>query len=413
MKNEKRAPVPPFRYGYLLTVDRFIAYCNERGVRTDKKQLEYYDQQNLLVPVAGIYHPVGVYKRVKREDGTFVYMEHDGDPNEKRYYHSEGIGIGAPQYTVNYLGLVAQVRKPDERFSQSEDGYCEDFEPAFRDFTPWKDLAFKNPNFVENEGDLGQPVLLCYSPEQIFPLVEIQSRLKLSVSDGALFRSKKDWVAAGENIKNAFAPNLLSLKSHIQNYYDTLCIYFDAEDLWFKLVSKEREKFNKKMATDPYASEITKADLDARVRTWQQSDKRTLAKKLLKKHGVSEDQLRKMAELFIYPAFFKDPNIEIWEVYRERIPLYWIQKQKGVARLCEDFYRVAERLLWLLSEAERKSTTLKDYYQTRSIRFMESCVVCGTGFNRTKVGGRKQVTCGSKNCVNKNRNLGKQEKRLK
>lgn len=407
MKDEKRAPAPPLRYGYLLTADGFIRHCKERGVRTDRKQLEYYDRQNLLVPVVGIYHPVGVYKGKKREDGTLVYTEHGGDPNEKRYYHSEGISIGAPQYTYRYFGLVAQARKPDGRLSKNPNSYCDDFCPASQAFIPWEELAFKSHDFVENKSDLGKPVLFCYSPEQIFPLVEIQHRLSITIKDSGLFRSEESWVKTGKEFERVFTPELASLKSIVQNQYNALSLCHDAEDLWFDLIKEEMEKLER----DPYRSDLTKVDLDARVRAWKKKDKSGAAQKILVKHGVSKDQLRTMAELFIYPAFFKDPNIEIWEVYRQKLPLEWLDKQKGVAKLCDDYYRIAERLLWIFSEVSRKQLGLEDYYRTRSTRFMESCVVCGGGYKPAKKNGKPQVTCGSESCVTANRNMNKRKKR--
>jgi len=54
----------------LLTADRFIKYCKERGVKTSEEQLERFEELRLFFPVARVRYPIIKRKVEYLEDGV-------------------------------------------------------------------------------------------------------------------------------------------------------------------------------------------------------------------------------------------------------------------------------------------------------------------------------------------------------
>jgi hypothetical protein len=414
MKDEKRAPVPPWREAGLLSLSRFISYCAERGIKTNKDQLEFYDRMNLLTPAVIVFHPFGEFMKIQNEEGKDVFVEHDGS-KQAVYYHSGGVGFHGKSYSYRFYGRYAQQVEDDSL------KYYEHFFPAMREYVPWSAYAMKNPDFVTDLSELGTPAEIYYSPEQIFPLIDVQHRYVLAVKDAGLFREQEKWLKLGEECKRIFAPEAELIRPHVEKKYKAIETFYLIDELWFKFIRDKAENFEKqagKYVDGVWKSnELSARDFDAMLALWEKGDKKTEVEKILKAQKVTTADIRSMAELFVYKAFFTDPNIEIFEFYRTSVPLYLVQKQKGAARLCEDYYRIIERLLWALAAFEDQLVTLEDYYRTRGHRFMETCLVCGKAFKPSKNSGRLQRTCADPECVrvskNVNRNKKRQEKRAK
>lgn len=409
MKDEKRAPVPPFRPGGLLSLSRFISYCNERGIRTSKDRLEFYDRMNLLSPAAIVFHPTGKYMKAKSTSGEEVFTEHDGNPSQPTYYHAGGVGFHGQSYSYRFFGRYAQ-RSEDDSLK-----YYDHFSPALRAYAPWSTYALGNPNFVLDHSLLGTPAEIYYSPEQIFPLIDLQKQYSVSVRDAALFGEPEKWIKRGQECERIFGPIAELVRPHVEKKYQAINLFFLIDELWFQFIKNKAEKFQEQ--SGEYvdgawkSNELTARDFESMLTAWEQGDKKAEVNKILQSQNITPTELRSMAELFIIPGFFADPNIEIFEFYRTMVPLHLVQKQKGAARLCEDYYRVAQRLLWALDAFENKLVTLDDYYKTRSQRFMETCAICGKGFKPSKTGGKLQRTCADPECTRASRNAVRNKKR--
>lgn len=367
-----------------MTVSKFCSYCRDHGVSTNKQQLELYDRFNLLAPALIVFYPIGTYQKIHLDDGKEVYRTCRETSRKNIYYHPASIMIQGRIFRKRDLSCDESAGEND-----ALDRY-ETFYPAQNSFKPWRTYSVKNQGFVKTKKELGHPAELYFSPEQIFPLIEIQRSHRM-LADGLIEEVKKE-VAVLQNI--------------IQQDYRAIKMFHLGEDIWLDLIKTKAKIFNDQKEEN----ELSQADFEAMIQAWEERDKKPQIEAMLEEQGVTTHQLRRMAELFVYPGFFCDPNIEIFEYYWTKIPMHLLEKQKGATRLAALHYQLAKRLLWLLDAFEKKLVTLDEYYRTRGHRFMESCVVCGAGFQPSKTGGKPQRTCGNFECVRINRNDNKRKR---
>jgi len=369
MQHRNRAPLPPFREGDLLSVSRFISYCRDHGVRIQKEHLELYDRLNLLTPAVIVFHPIVPFEKVRDDNGKEVYRGTSKERGKNVYYHVGGISFRGETFRYRYFGHEAQKKNDDSL------EYCKTISPAETLFREWKSYSIPNHGFVKTKKELGLPAELYYSPEQILALVEIKQSHRLLLS------------GTSEDIIREVG----FLQTQIEKQYRAIQTYYLGERIWFDLIKEKAKAFDEQAIIDG----LTQNDFEAMMKAWEERDKKSQIEEALTSQTVTSDELRRMAEPFIYKGFQTDPNIEIFEYYWTNVPIHLHKKQKGLVRLADLYYRISKRLLWLLDAFEKNIVTLDEYYRTRGHRFMEICVVCGAGFmpNPKRHGGRKQKTC--------------------
>ncbi|HAU66003.1 TPA: hypothetical protein DCW61_01520 [Candidatus Uhrbacteria bacterium] len=359
-----------------MTVSKFITYCTDRDVKIKKEDLEFFDEKNIVVPAIGIYRPI---IRQKNSAGQLIYM-------------FGGIGTSIEGEHFNYFGFDAKGYRQKKIFRKKNRETCRSFQPALTVFVPWKKYRDIEINSAKHKKDLGKSVELFYSPEQIFAVTYALQSWHLNISGAALLKNAKEWEKTVRVTKTYFDKRNGGINETIVNHHRMISLFYDAEDLWFNTVRKKIGWFEKN------ADSLDPVDFESSMERWQESYKIEEVEQLLIKHKISKIELRKLIEPFIYTGFDIDPNIEIWECYRELISISWIKKQKGLARFCEDYYRIARRLLWLLKSFENQLVTIKDYYQTRGWKIGINCLICKKPIIKTKTGGRRQITCAKKEC---------------
>lgn len=378
-KKRPRSPIPPYRAGGLISASRFASFCHDRGVRTNRRELEFLDKMNLLVPAVVIYYGVG---KEKDQNGKPVYVTH-------------GVSFGNKVESYDFYGFRAKGVVEDDPPNGKN---CDFYIPAFEPFKEWTFFGRNKPSISKRKVDLGKPADPFYSPEQIFALIDAKrsvGALKQN-EDADLIQHEIDFV-----------------QRSIERKYKAIRLYHLADKLWFDVI-RGNEKKLKQLCLDKevVTEDEAKTEYLSMMTAWQKRYQNNEMTQLLKECGVKESEVQNLAEIFVHQGFFTDPNIEIFEWYRHNIPEKVLAKQKGATALCEDYYRIAERLLLVLGVVENKLLTLDDCYGTRSHRFMESCIVCSRGFipNKARKGGHKQITC-SPQCSEENKRIWKRKKR--
>ena len=380
MFKKSRAPIPPYRPENLMTVSKFITYCKDRGIKIKKEDLEFFDKKNLVVPAVGVYKPI---IKERNSEGKSIYK-------------FGGIASIVTTEHFNYFGFDAKGYG-EKRISQKENSdACLSFQPALQTFTPWKKYKDTEVDSAKRKNDLGKCVELFYSPEQIFVIAITLQSWQMNVSGACLLKNGVEWEKTSKIVKSYFDKEDGGLSGVIKNHYRGISIFYHIEDLWFNTVRKKVHWFERSLELAP--TSFDPADFESSMERWDESYKTQEMEQLLEQHKISKTELRKLIESFIYRGFDIDPNIEIWECYRELISICWIEKQKGAALFCEDYYRISRRLLWLLQAFEKQLVTMRDYYQTRGYKMGAYCFICRTPIIKTKTGGRIQVTCAQKKC---------------
>jgi|GEM_PF-4264203 len=296
LKERKHLEVP-LRNKDLLSVSSFISYCKKNNVETSKKELEFFDKMNLLIPAIAVNHPIQELKR--------VYAKFDGAADcEWRHVHACDIEEFSPEKieekSVFRAGGIS-IKRPD---------LYETFNCASVEYRPWNTMAGKvqadNPKDVES-------VSLCYSKFQIYPLKFIKDRRIMQIKNAALYDEPETWREKGEKIQDYFNNTASDdyLRGHVHDFYRFLKFYYAAHtvqneagvklnEYWDKrykeyLRAEVKERRMKKKDVTEHVKKVARseADKDARahlkVKIKPRVKKQLL--KLLKENDLTEKDI--------------------------------------------------------------------------------------------------------------------------
>lgn len=123
---------PPFRQKDLLSVDRFIRYCRQYDIRTDKEELEFFDQENLLLPAVSVRREIASLKKIYADfDGKGVKEWRYVNNSDLHQFHYEEIDpapyydFGAiPRINASFLARVHPLSCRSRRRASASEGNC-------------------------------------------------------------------------------------------------------------------------------------------------------------------------------------------------------------------------------------------------------------------------------------------------
>ena len=231
-KITKRQLQVPFREKGLLTVDAFIRYCDEYGIKTDRAELEYFEEEALLLPAVRVYLGVVPYKRVLadfkgdgQEEWRYIFKNSLSTIKKKfrvkkvdrRTYYSYGaLSMGGEAWFASYKkrGMVAY--------------------PARRKFRPWKDYDVKEHDYTTNWRQLENAAEALYSRLQMYLLPLIHNQRRLLLKNDALFGPEEEWVRRGERVRGIFDKERTAepLRRIVWRHNKFFGLLVDIENLW-------------------------------------------------------------------------------------------------------------------------------------------------------------------------------------
>lgn len=116
-----------------METDNFIRFCEERGIITNKKELEFFEKEGLLFPIIRIRRPIGEWEWIEfeRDGDTFSrpaeYGLNDGEKEVKKYnrfyYSSYGFDENFEETLLNWFEsdiLYDPSKKPFQKWSSFE-----------------------------------------------------------------------------------------------------------------------------------------------------------------------------------------------------------------------------------------------------------------------------------------------------
>ncbi len=293
----------------LLSTDRFISYCSDRGIRTSKKQLEQFEKLGIFYPVARVRYPK---IKIKIEYNPFrrLGMLQDGEEwsgdikEEYSYFEFE------KEYAKSWL---------EERLL---------WEPLSRSFQPWE-------TFTDNKGyprvENFYSVFQCYT---LYELIQF-TRMELRAEWWASY-NEEDIKEITSNISN-WAERIISShqKTGIRGEASAgICQIIS--NRYFPVTQSDRR-------TITLSTPFHYRDWD-----WHDYCRNWDAKAVLADVGISIDELKNLQENLSLRAKFSDP-LERWYDLISFFAVGRKKKLKGDALLAQTLYSM-EHMMRLFYE---------------------------------------------------------------
>lgn len=386
----------PYRPDDLITLSSFINYCKDRGVETSREQLEYYDQYNLLIPVALVNHGIVEFRKVL---GDFEGKE------EWRFTPSDGFDASKYKETEEqlyyapgglHIGFTDPITGKDWLTLYEEDGMVR--YPWKEEFRPWKEYQGKETSeyFVKSPDDIGDDYEIFYSKDQVFALKEIHRTINIKLSDKLLFDPTADWNKAGANIHKIIPTLVNAAQRNVIWFYELTELLHQI----LNLREKEYEYFEQEYQNrlEEFGGDEREALQDAKhaVRYYEENSVPELAKVIQNKTKISLHEIAERREHIISLSKWQDPTVN-WFDQIETIPGSSLGKSKGIYRLVLDYYNFANHLGWYLELLGKETPTIKK--MILGTDNLKTCIVCK---NKFVPGDKRQISC-SPECTKKNK----------
>jgi hypothetical protein len=404
MNQQSKQLQTPFLQPDLLTLSSFISYCRDNSVLTDKKELEYFDQERLLVPAARVLRGVVKYRSIYQlfdgateKEWRYVYVDdlkkfkyEKLDP--KTYYDQGAIMQSAPG-----IGLM-------RGFHFGNDGWLDWYlerdmvvYPAKEGYKPWKKFS-GGPSWSTNKKLFDDVSELMYAKHQIYPLQFIKNRRTLKVVNQGLFRTPEAWSKAGDMITKVYTEGESNerIQERVGEWNKFFAFYNEVRELRIGKNKMVSEVYTKSL--DGYDGDNTEALADARASA-EQYDKEAIseAQVIVKKHEYTLQDIQDWRfHILGFGSFGTGTKSRKYRNYVARL-------ENSVLNSTEDTYEIVNELSWLVELLGGQSQTAKQLILNS---YGDSCIYCGKGFTPTR---SNQVTCGSKECKQKQRNEHKRE----
>ena len=374
----------PFRSADLLPVSVFILYCKNRGIQTDKEQLEYYDRENLLLPVVRIkMSEIGERANLNpvRYEDTVDLLTWSGfgeqSENETPYYEIDG--------------WLDELRKQNAVKYPAKDQYKPWFE--------YSEIDGPVPN-TKIPGRV-QAYEQFYSKPQIFRLWSIQKRLTAKICDEALFSDDRGWLTIGLSTRSRFVPILRSLQKNGSAFNRFLGFLNDVIDLSEKREQQANIEYDKSRTRGAGKRE---AENDRKL-VLNSNDIELDAREILKRAGYTIADVERRRNGFVYNVWSLDPTRH-WFDYLDGISDRVLDQSRGEYRFIRECHRITETLGWFLERLGQHPRSLKE--MKVGIREIKACPYCDVYF---KISAKTQKTCGDPQCVRDHRNTLKRNMR--
>lgn len=357
----------PFRQATLLTSGGFASYCDRNNVRTSEKELEKLHREGILYPAARVYAGVEELRRIyahhQGQDKWIYVWPHTVDefkPKEvdpQMYYQTAGLMIGRDDWMKWYLDDI-------------------DF-PSTLPFFPWKGRY--HGDFTTDRELAGNDYEFLYDERQILALKIIRMYERTHGPD--------------EDYRDALLKRLSEL-------YCFLRLYIDAEVLYEQYQKRRREQFQNFLQEFNNVTEARR-EWRSHYRLTEEKSLQEQAKGILKAHGLTVENLDSWRFFLSQQSIFNEGS-----VFRRSPSVYLRELDDNALMEAEDTNKmifVLNQFLFLLTGEERTVKSIVGHYDD------PRCIICHKCF-LPEPHKPKQVTCGSKGCIDKQRKLQKKQK---
>jgi hypothetical protein len=410
----------PFGPRDLLRADQFVRYCTDRGILTDRDQLEFYDKHDLIVPAVRISHGYVPQRRILIPDGgklewRFIFASdlatfspREVDPHT--YYDFDTISTRPPDWVARYEEIGRLIY------------------PSRQTFLPRSvPLLLRGDDYPTSLEDLGEQHEDFYARNQCFALREVQSRMVVEVRDQTLLMDDESWVKAGRNLRSGIEGSLGYIQESVLSHHRFMALMNAIHDMLGEMYAEAGLTFEASLDQEPRGEENVdglppaefqrkakqetkkEARRDARdsIRLYERETAPTQMRKVIAECGYSIEDVRRERQRAAHLASECDPTYR-WTEFTERVPTDLVQEARGDYALALEYYRIVNELEWVLRMLGDKPPTLKKLL----VGFDSAgrCLVCGQSFQRKR---RTWVTCGSATCVQAHENdLKRLQRRL-
>ena len=406
MNQQSKQLQTPFLQPDLLTLGSFISYCRDNNVLTDKDELEYFDQERLLVPAARVLRGVVKYRSIYQlfEGGTekewrYVYVE---DLKKFKYEKLD------PKVYYDQGAIVQSVPGigPIRGFHFGNDGWLDWYlerdmvvYPTIEGYKPWKRFS-GGPSFSTDKKAFDDVSELMYAKHQIYPLQFLKNRRTLKVVNQGLFRTPEAWSKAGEMITKIYTEGESNerLRQRVSEWNTFFAFYNDVRKLRIGKNKTVSELYSTSLKE--FDGDNTEALADAKAAA-EQYDKeaKTIAETIIKEHQYALQDIEDWRfHILGFGSFGTGSRSRQYRNYVARI-------ENSVLNSTEDTYAIVNELSWFIELLGGKSQTAKQLILNS---YGDSCKYCGKEFTPTR---GNQVTCGSKSCMQQQRNEHKRKDR--
>lgn len=363
----ENAQQAPFRQTTLLTSGSFTSYCDRNNLRTSEKELEKLHCEGVLYPAVRVH--VGV------EELSRIYAHHQGQdkwiyvwpktvdefkPKEvdpQLYYQTPGLMIGRENWMNWYRDDI-------------------DF-PSTLPFFPWKGRY--HGGFTTDRELAGNDYELLYDERQILAL--------------KIIRMYERTHGPNEDYRDALVKRLSEL-------YRFLRLYIDAEILYEEYQKRRREQFQNFLEEFNNATEARR-EWRSHYRLTEEKNLRGQAKHILTKHGLTVEDLDRWRFFLSQQSIFNEGS-----VFRRSPSIYIRELDDNALMEAEETNKmifVLNQFIFLLTGEERTVKSIVGHYDD------PRCIICHKCFI-PEPHKPTQVTCGSKECIDKQRKQHKKEK---
>lgn len=384
MRNNIHPLQAPFKPQNLLSTSEFCSYCQGYNVFIRESDLEQLHKRKLFFPALKLY--VGYEEFVKinlkqnnQQQCIYRYPE-QVSRSEKRhaektkYYRHAGYSYSTQEDLLWY----------EERNMLRY--------PSCERFSSWQQLA--EPNFTKDKQKVAKNYVYLYDKRQFYAL-------KIILKDNTIFSFLR---------KPASKKEQLLLAEDLQQYYQFIRCYNEAEDLYRKEKQNENKRLEKYIRENSFpkmsihqketAKKEAKKDFKSNFDQIAFPKLQKKAQKIIKVHNLTVEDIRKWRD------YFSQNNIFYQVPYASKIMRKYIQgmSEKTLIRAEDANYIVLmlNQFLYLLTGEE---VTVKEVIGRLYRHF---CPICQQVFQPRN---RLQITCGKQTCVQQSRNINRQERR--
>ncbi len=385
----------PIRQQDLISVSKFISHCSDFGVRTDKKELEFFEEQRVFFPVVRVSRGFAEFKRIllKEEDKEvwkYVFPE-DLDKfdvlrvDKKKYYSRGGFSLGGK----NWL-----------KFYEDQNMVLYPAQEKFKDWKSFKPKELELTDFLTDTSEKEWEHF--YDPLQVYLLKELQLEYKLNVRNRSIICDKESWESKFQNLEKFFNPETLRERGERKNRHWIKIIGLihslkDLEEKHQKYAVQEFKKFRESIGEE----KSNQQDIDG---LWGLIDSKfsPKIKSIIKKYSLDDEKFKDLSNFFLSQASIKRDDVFLKTV------LMLTKKLRGKSR--NEFSRTIERYVGKLDfsisifnlfnwaiEVQGERLPLLDTL-ARASSSQEICPYCHKRFEPKR---KDSVTCGDEECKKK------------
>lgn len=358
---------PPFRQTTLLTSGSFASYCDRNNLRTNEKELEKLHREGILYPAARVHVGVEELRRIyahHQGQDKWIYVWpntieefHPKEVDPQMYYHTPGLMIGRENWMKWYRDDI-------------------DF-PSTLPFFSWKRRY--HGGYTTDRELAGNDYELLYDERQILAL--------------KIIRMYERTHGPEEDFRDALVKRLSEL-------YRFLRLYIDAEILYEEYQKRRREQFQNFFQEFNSLTEARR-EWRSHYRLTEEKYLQEEAKSILKVHGLTVEELDSWRFFLSQQSIFNEGS-----VFRKSPAVYLRELDDDALMEAEDTNKmifILNQFLFLLTGEERTVKSIVGHYDD------PRCIICRKCFIPESHKPR-QVTCGSKECIDEQRKQHKKEK---